>query len=102
MRGMSSTSIRFGGGELEDFRAAASSAGLKFNAWVRRACREAAALERAVAQEDSRVGLEREGWDDRPELGSSYSRPVEVLLAKDPERTFRPDPRPVSSKKPRR
>ena len=53
MRGMSSTSVRFGrDGELEAAQAAAAAAGLSFNAWVRRACVRQAELERSLAAQE--------------------------------------------------
>jgi hypothetical protein len=58
-------SVRWAEGELEQFRGAAAKAGLKFNAWVRRACRDQADLERAIAAQEAegRNGIERPGWD---------------------------------------
>jgi hypothetical protein len=73
---MRSTSVKFGEGELDAFRAAADAAGLKFNAWVRRACRGAAELEAAVA-------LEQESWVQQPS--------VVVDVAFPPARAFTPD-----------
>lgn len=41
-------SIRAGVAELEQWEQAAARAGLKLNAWVRRACNQTAELERAI------------------------------------------------------
>jgi hypothetical protein len=77
--------VKFAVGEKEAFAAAASAAGLRFNAWVRRACREQAALEAALARQDAdvKVGLERqrEGW----------YRPVGRAGAPGLKATFKPD-----------
>jgi hypothetical protein len=43
--------VRFPDGELEAVVAAAAAAGLTVNAWVRRACRGAAEMERSIALE---------------------------------------------------
>jgi hypothetical protein len=69
--------VRFPDAELEVALAAAAKAGLKFNAWVRRACREQADLERAIAAQDaeSKVGLERDGGVDWPLGSAAADRP---------------------------
>lgn len=40
--------------ELDECRAVAAAEGLPFNRWVRRACREAAGLERVLMQQEER------------------------------------------------
>jgi hypothetical protein len=80
---MARVSVNFGEAEIVVARGAAAAAGLKFNAWVRRACREQAALEAALARQEaeSRVGIERPGWD-APSLPS---------FAAAEKRSFQPD-----------
>jgi hypothetical protein len=75
--------IRFPDAELEVAARAAGAAGLKFNAWVRRACREQADLERAIAAQEAegRNGIERPGWDPPAAVNVTTSRTT----------TFRPD-----------
>jgi hypothetical protein len=75
-------SVRWGKGELDLFGAAADAAGLNFNAWVRRACREAAALERAVEREES-----------------ARAEPAYVALNAAMVREFKPDFRPGRKKR---
>jgi hypothetical protein len=58
-------SVNFGS-ELEALQRAASAAGLKFNAWVRRACREQADLERAIAAQEAEAAG---GKPFRPDFG---------------------------------
>jgi hypothetical protein len=69
-------SVNFGS-ELEMVQRAASAAGLKFNAWVRRACRDQADLERAIAAQEAegRNGIERPGWDPPAAPAAQEFRP---------------------------
>jgi hypothetical protein len=69
--------IRFPDAELEVAARAAGAAGLKFNAWVRRACREQADLERAIAAQEAegRNGIERPGWDPPAAPAAKEFRP---------------------------
>jgi hypothetical protein len=85
--------VRFPDAELDVCRAAASSAGLKFNAWVRRACREQAALELALAKQDAetRNGIERPGWDTPLSNGARAAANREMLKTVSPKVSFRPD-----------
>ena len=81
--------FRFNDAEEALVLGASAAAGLTPNAWVRRAVRETAAMERAVVAEDARVGLEREGWDT----------PVVAQRAAVASRSFTPDFRPSSKKR---
>jgi hypothetical protein len=87
-------SVNFGG-ELERLQRAAAVTGLKFNAWVVRACREQAELEAAIAKQDaeSRVGIERDGVDTPAALAqrsSNYS-PNVTMSSGGAVRPFVPD-----------
>jgi type II secretory pathway pseudopilin PulG len=85
--------VRFPDAEVVVVAAAAASAGLKFNAWVRRACREQAALELALAKQDAetRNGIERPGWDTPLSNGARAAVNREMLKTVSPKVSFRPD-----------
>ena len=82
-----STSVRFGVGELERCRAAAALEGVRFNAWVRRAC---------VRQLEQEAALRAEALSAQNGVVVSGPLPpsaVDMARAKrlDPARSFRPD-----------
>ena len=84
---MARASLNWPDADLAAARVAASAAGLSFNRWLARAARETAAMERAVIVEDARVGLEREGWDDRFTAGR-FDPSATVV---PPSKRFAPD-----------
>jgi hypothetical protein len=81
--------VRFRLDELEAAKASADAAGMTFNAWVRRACKEAADLERAV----------HKGDDRDPGVRQQAAVPVEAGSSQRVRNDFSPDWRPVSKKK---
>ena len=89
--------VRFPEDEDAVVVAAAAAAGVTVNRWVRRACREAAALERAVAAQDEGLGAGSLAAGKAGITGTA-----ELPRTSPPARPFTPDFRPVSKKKGRR